>query len=94
MLELVRCTGKNADNAPRAREGVLQFVYLSFGSVRFDSTSRKDNIADGVDAWVRTARVDELAMLRTLFASKKIGDLATCREAGGEFLGVRDDRAR
>ena len=67
---------------------------MSSGSVGFDSTSRKDDIADRVDAWVRTAHVDELAMIRTLFANEKIGDLATCREAVGEFLGVRDDRAR
>ncbi len=93
MLQLVRCAEKNASNAPRAREGVLQFVDLTSGSVGFDSMSRKDDIADGVDAWVRTARVDELAMIRTLFANEKVGDLVTCREVGGKFLGVRDDRA-
>ncbi len=94
MLELVRCAGKNASNAPRACEGVLQFVYLSSGSVGFDSTSRKDDIADGVDAWIRTARVDQLSMIRTLLANKEVGNLATGREAGGEVFGVRDDRAR
>ena len=77
MLQLVRCAGKNASNTPRARECVLQFVNQSSGSVGFDSTSRKDEIADGVDAWIRTARVDQLSMIRTLLANEEVGNLAT-----------------
>jgi len=61
----------------------LQFVDLSFGCVGFDGTAREDDIADRVDAGIRTSGVNEFAMIRTLFTNKQICNLATCGEAGG-----------
>ncbi len=83
MLELIRCTGKDSRNTPWSGECILKFVNITSGRIRFDCTASKDDVADGVDAWIGSPSIDELTMIGALLSDEQFSNLAARSEAGG-----------
>ena len=86
MFALVRSAFEGRDNLPGSSELVGQFVNTFFGCIRSNGTVGKYNVANGVQARIRTTGVDELAMVSAVFLEKQLGDFVKGRKTCGEVL--------
>ena len=61
---------------PRFGESILKFVNIALCCIQFNCTAREDNVADGVDARIGLASIDELSMVGALLLDEQFSDLA------------------
>ena len=79
-FQLIRSSGKCANNAPWTRKWMHEFVDLATLAVGTGGAASKHDVAGQKDSWIASARVNELGMPTPMLSDKEIRDFAAGRE--------------
>ena len=81
VFNFVRGTVEFCNYPPGTGEGICELVDQSTACIRADCPASEHNITNGEELWIRTARVNKLAVPRTLLFDQKTHNITKCREA-------------